>query len=170
MKDVLDGLGLEKTVLIGNSLGGWMALKFATAYPEQVSRLVLVASSGLAQIRPQFLLDVEQARQSDGIVPVTPAIIGENNFPQEVLDFMNLIVESYNPIQALPVFADEQLRQLKMPVLFIDGADDVIIDAKGSAKRLSRLVPSAEIHLLADCGHVVANSIEYIIPFLIKTA
>ena len=57
MKDVLDALSLESAVLIGNSLGGWMALKFATAYPERVSKLILIASAGLAQIRPQFFAD-----------------------------------------------------------------------------------------------------------------
>lgn len=167
IKDLLNALSIKSTVLIGNSLGGWMALKFATAYPECVSALVLIASAGLAQVRPQFILNVEQTRQTDG-VPVTSGIIGEHNFPKEVIEFMNLIVESYNPIQELPVFADEQLLHLNMPVLFIDGENDVIIDAKGSAKRLSCLVPSAEIRLLPDCGHVVANSIDYIVPFLIK--
>ncbi len=168
MKDVLDALGLKKTVIIGNSLGGWMALKFATAYPERVSKLILIASAGLAEIRPQFLSNVAQTQQMDGTAPVDSAIIGENDIPKEVLDFMNLIVESYNPIQHLPVYADKQLQQLNMPVLFIDGVNDVIIDADQSAQRLSQLVPSAEIHLLTNCGHVITNSIEYIIPFLIK--
>ena len=58
--------------------------------------------------------------------------------------------------------------RLDMPVLFIDGEDDVIIDVRGSVKRLSSLIPSAEVQLLTDCGHVVANSIDYIIPFLMK--
>lgn len=169
MKDVLGALGLERAVLIGNSLGGWMALKFATAYPERVSNLILVASAGLAQIRPQFLLNAEQTRQADGTVPVNPDIIGEQSIPKEVLDFMNLIVENYNPIQDLPVYADEQLQRLNMPVLFLDGEDDAIIEAVRSAQRLSRLIPSAVIHLLPNCGHVVTNSIEYIIPFLLKT-
>ncbi len=168
MKDVLGALGLERTVLIGNSLGGWMALKFATTYPERVSGLILIASAGLAQVRPQFLLNVEQTRQADGTVPINPGIIGEQNIPKEVLDFMNLIAESYSPIQELPEYADEQLQQLNMPVLFIDGEDDVIIDAKRSAQRLSRLIPSAVIRLLPNCGHVVTSSIEYIIPFLMK--
>ena len=56
-----------------------------------------------------------------------------------------------------------------MPVLFIDGEDDVIIDAAQSAQRLSQLVPSAKIYLLINCGLVVTNSIEYIIPFLINS-
>lgn len=169
MKDVLDVLGLERSVLIGNSLGGWMALKFAAAYPERVSKLILVASAGLAQIHPQFLIDADKARQANGTVPVNPDIIGEQSIPKEVLDFMNLIVENYNPIQNLPVYADEQLQRLNMPVLFIDGEDDIIVDAKRSAQRLYSLIPSSEIHLLPNCGHVVINSIEYIIPFLMKT-
>lgn len=85
-----------------------------------------------------------------------------------MLEFMNLIVESYNPIQHLPVFADNQLQRLTMPVLFIDGENDAIIDAGKSAQRLSHLVPSAKIHLLANCGHVITNSIEYIGPFLMN--
>lgn len=169
MKDVLDALGLEKTIIIGNSLGGWMALKLATAYPERVSRLVLLASAGLADVRPQFIRTVEQTQQVDGTVPIGPSIIGGFDIPKEVLDFINLIVENYNPIQELTVYTDEQLQRLNMPVLFIDGEDDVIIDAARSAQRLSRLVPSAEIHLLSNCGHVLTNSIETIIPFLMNT-
>jgi pimeloyl-ACP methyl ester carboxylesterase len=168
MKEVLHELGLKRAAFIGNSLGGWMALKFAAAFPECVSRLILVASSGLAQIRPQFLDNAAKTRQADGTVPVTPAIIGEQNIPKEVLDFMNLIVENYDPIRELPVFADEQLLRLKMPVLFVDGEDDVIINARGSAQRLSRLIPAAEVHVLPNCGHVVTNSLAYILPFLKK--
>lgn len=168
MKEVLDSLSLERPIMIGNSLGGWMALKFATTYPERVSRLCLLASAGLAEIRPQFISNVEQAQRVDGTAPVDSTIIGEHDIPREVLDFMKLIVESYNPIQHLPIYADEQLQRLHMPVLFVDGEDDVIIDAGRSAQRLSRLVPSAEIRLLTNCGHVLTNSIEYILPFLVK--
>lgn len=168
MKDVLDALGIEKTIIIGNSLGGWMALKFATAYPECVSKLVLIASAGLAEIRPQFLSNAAQVQQTDGTVSVDSAIIGDNDIPKEVLDFMNLIVESYNPIEYLPVYTDKQLKQLNMPILFIDGEDDVIIDADKSAQRISTLVPQSEILLIKNCGHVVMNSAEIIKPFLSK--
>lgn len=168
MKDVLDALCLERTVLIGNSLGGWMALKFATTYPERVSKLILIASAGLAQIRPQFLINAEQARQAGGTVPVSPDILTEQSIPKEVLEFMNLIVENYDPIQDLPVYADEELQRLTMPILFLDGEEDVIIDAEKSAYNLSRLVPTAVIRLLPNCGHMVTNAIESILPFLMK--
>lgn len=169
IKDVLDALELKEATLIGNSLGGWMALKFATTFPEKVSNLILIASSGLAQVRPQFLLNSEKIFQMDGTIPVSSDIIGEQNIPKEVLDFMNLIVESYKPVQELPLYPDEQLKRLNIPILFIAGEDDVIIDAQKSAQRLSHLIPTVEIHLLPNTGHVISNSVEYIIPFLTKT-
>jgi len=166
MAEVLQALGYEKAVVIGNSLGGWVALKFAAAYPERVSRLILIASAGLAEVRPQFIDGLAQNRQANGTVPIDTAITGELGIPKEVLDFMNLIIESYDPIQHLPVYEDERLKRLDMPVLFIDGENDIIIDADESARRLERLVPSVEVHLLEKCGHVVLDSIEYIVPFL----
>lgn len=169
LKEVLDALGLEKTIIIGNSLGGWMALKFTTAYSDRVSKLVLIASAGIAEIRPQFLSSAARVQETGITVPVNSAVIGNNNVPKEVLDFMNLIIESYNPIQQLPVYTDKQLQQLSMPVLFIDGEDDVIFDAVQSSQRLSRLVPSAKIHLIKDCGHLVTDSLQYINPFLINS-
>ena len=170
MKDVLDALHIERAALIGNSLGGWMALKFATAYPDRVSRLALIASSGLAPVRPEFLKEVSEARQADGTVPVTQEILGEQAIPKEVLDFMNLIAENYNPIEALPLYTDEALGRLSMPVLFVDGEKDIIIDAQSSAQRLKSLVPSAQIHLLPGCGHAVLNAIDYISPFLLSAS
>ena len=45
--DFLDALGIERAVLVGNSLGGLVSLRFALSHPEQVAALVLVDSSGL---------------------------------------------------------------------------------------------------------------------------
>ena len=168
MKDVLNALELTRAAFIGNSLGGWMALKFAAAYPERVLTLALIAPAGLAPIRSQFLLEAAQARQADRTVKVTRDILGEQAIPKEVLDFMNLIAQNYNPIQELPLFSNEELRRLRMPVLWLDGEDDAIIDAQGSAQRLKSLAPAAQIHLLPGTGHVVFNAIDYILPFLAK--
>lgn len=170
MKEVFDTLGFETAAIMGNSLGGWMALKFSTAYPERISRLVLIASAGLAEVRPQFISNLAQRQQAEGVVPVNFDVIGEHDIPKEVLDFMKLIVESYDPIRHLPVFEDRQLQRLNMPVLFIAGENDPIIDVPQSMQRLSRLVPAAEIHLLTSCGHVVSNSAGYVIPFLLKSS
>lgn len=166
MKEVLDTLGIKKSVIAGNSLGGWMALKFASSWPEYVSKLLLFASAGLAQIRPQFIDDTARILQTSQSAQVDSDVLGENELPKEVLDFMNLILESYDPIPYLPVFSDEQLQRLDMPVLFVGGENDIIIDTEASANRLSHLVPSARTLLLENCGHVIPNVAGYLTSFL----
>lgn len=167
MGEVLDALGIERAIVAGNSLGGWMALKFATSHPERVSKLVLIASSGISQIQGKFTRHAWHKQEEGGEdASADISIAGGQGLPKEVLDFLGLIVESYEPIQDLPLFSDEQLQRLKMPVLFIGGEDDAIIDAKSSARRLSRLVPTAITRLLPGCGHVVTNSLAYMIPFI----
>ena len=45
--DVLERMDIERPILVGSSLGGWMAAEVATRYPERVGRLVLVNPAGL---------------------------------------------------------------------------------------------------------------------------
>jgi len=170
MKEVFEALGIKKAVVIGNSLGGWMALKFATTYPEYVSGLVLIAAGGLTRVHKGFMRNVEKSRQTDGSIPVGSSVIELNNIPEKVLDFMNLILANFNPIQKLPLFEDLELQKLNMPLILIIGEQDEIFDAGQSVKRLTALVPSAEICVLPNCGHVVTNSIELIRPFLTKVS
>ncbi len=59
-------------------------------------------------------------------------------------------------------------RQQKRPVLFIAGEDDVIIYAEASARRLEKLLPDVQTHLLKNCGHAVMQAASLIIPFLDK--
>ena len=168
LKEVLEAIGLEKAAIAGNSLGGWLAIKFAAAFPEKVSQLILIASAGLSEIRHQFLQSAEQTRQSDNPLEVDTDILGEQNIPKEALDFLNLIVENYEPIQELPVHPDDALYRLAMPVLYVGGENDRIIDSQASAQRLMRLVPSAELLLLPNLGHMITDNQQYILPFLEK--
>jgi len=46
--DLFDRLGLGQIDIVGISMGGWMGAEFASAYPERIRRLVLVAPAGLA--------------------------------------------------------------------------------------------------------------------------
>ena len=43
----MQALGIPKATLVGNSLGGWIALDFTAQHPEMVDRLVLVDAAGL---------------------------------------------------------------------------------------------------------------------------
>jgi pimeloyl-ACP methyl ester carboxylesterase len=45
--EFLDAVGIDKSILVGHSIGGWIALYIATAHPDRVSRLILVDAMGL---------------------------------------------------------------------------------------------------------------------------
>lgn len=47
MVTLLDDLGIEKAHVLGNSMGGWVALETAAIAPERVERLVLMGPGGL---------------------------------------------------------------------------------------------------------------------------
>lgn len=62
---VLDALGLERVVLVGASMGGWYALRFAVDHPERVSRLALVTAPAVSL--PGSRMPVSMAAASSGI-------------------------------------------------------------------------------------------------------
>jgi pimeloyl-ACP methyl ester carboxylesterase len=174
LQDVFEGLGLTRAALVGISLGGWLALDFATRRPQQVSALVLLAPGGVGEHRnvllwaaPLLLLGPWGRRlvtrriagpQSAG--PASPAA-------QAFGEFMQLIFANFRPRnERLPRFSDEALGRLSMPVLCVLGAKDAMIDSAGARDRLVRNVPNAEICWLSDAGHFLSNQTASIAAFL----
>jgi pimeloyl-ACP methyl ester carboxylesterase len=49
LRDLLTKLGYDRVTVVGQSLGGGVAMQFAYQYPERCARLVLVSSGGLGQ-------------------------------------------------------------------------------------------------------------------------
>jgi pimeloyl-ACP methyl ester carboxylesterase len=49
LRDLMDGLGYERATVVGQSLGGGVAMQFAYQFPERCERLVLVDSGGLGR-------------------------------------------------------------------------------------------------------------------------
>jgi pimeloyl-ACP methyl ester carboxylesterase len=55
LRDLLDALGLEQATLIGQSLGGGVAMQFAYQFPERCERLILINSGGLGREVTRYL-------------------------------------------------------------------------------------------------------------------
>lgn len=166
---VLDALGLNTVNLAGNSLGGWMALKFATAYPARVEKLMLFASGGLADVNAYYLNKAEAAAESGEDLTFDEDVTGGEALPKEILDFLNLILASYDPIRVpLPVFSGEALRKLAMPVLYVAGEADDLLDTRAGEAALRAFVPHAEIRLLPNVGHMILDPSVWMLPFLAR--
>ena len=169
MAGVLDALSLPRASIAGNSLGGWMALKFATAYPARVEKLMLFASGGLAPIRADFLERAQAAEAAEESLSFDEDVAGDEQIPKEILDFINLILDSYYPLNIpMPLFTNDQLKTLTMPVLYVAGLADELLDSPAGEAALRAGVPHAEIHMLPDVGHMITTPFVWMVPFLSK--
>lgn len=169
LKDVFDGLGIKKAILIGNSLGGWISLKFAAGFPERVDKLVLIAPSGIVPTKVSFVLKTILYLMSGekGRNAISRMIFGKDDVPEEVLYFTSMIGENFNPLTgALPSLTDDQMKKLTMPLLYIAGENDAVIDTGKSVKKLNKVVPGAKIQVIENNGHVVLDTMKWVLPFL----
>ena len=164
---------LTRASIVGVSLGGWLALDYATRRPECVARLVLLCPGGVGRQKnfllkafPLLLLGRWGRRKMHEMVlgraPANPSLqmraFGE---------FVSLIFANFYPrLMKLPIFSDEALKRLTMPVLAILGGKDVLLDSTQTKRRLERDVPRADVHYLPEAGHYIRDQTQTVVEFL----
>ena len=169
MEDVLDGLEIQKTALLGISQGGWTALKFATKRPERVARLVLLAPGGVVPTRRSFILSavVLSMLGQWGAERINRIVLGKKPIHPEAVKFMDAIFTHFRArIGKEYLFSDDELRRLNMPTLLLGGAEDALFHMEGVVKRMQRIVPLLKALLIPGMGHALVNLSERIMPFL----
>jgi pimeloyl-ACP methyl ester carboxylesterase len=169
MEDVLAGLKLQKVSLVGMSLGGWAVLKFAIDHPERVEKLVLMCTGGVVLPRASFLPRVIlfSLLGKPGYNLLKRMFIGNLPLSEDLDRFMAIIARQFRSrIEEPPVFSDEQLRRLNMPVMVIAGAKDAVYPSARCIERLRRLVPRLTDLLLPEAGHALAGLGRPILSFL----
>jgi pimeloyl-ACP methyl ester carboxylesterase len=158
-------LKIEKTSLVGNSLGGWIAATFALTYPEKVERLVLVDSSGFKNLFDRMNYNVIDASSSaetrrlfsllfyDDRKFVSDAAV-ERFFAKKIAN------GDSNTIQRLLAsFArgedmlDNRLAAVKQPTLIIWGREDELIPLE-HGERLKKEIKGSQLFIIDKCGHV----------------
>ena len=170
MRDVLTGLGLSKAALMGNSFGGWVALKFASCFPEMVEQLVLVATSGVTNVKLSSTLRMvfHAMRGEKGMLRIQQLVNGSDELPEVAIEYTGLMMAHFVPfLDPIPVFSDEVLSGLAMPMLFIGGENDFFMNSQKTADRLKALLENVQTNVIADNGHVVFGVTEMVIPFLL---
>jgi pimeloyl-ACP methyl ester carboxylesterase len=169
LSDVLAALGFEAAVLVGMSLGGWVALKFAAAFPARARALALIAPSGLAPVRAGFMLRLAALSVLGewGRARLNRLLFAGVPIQPEVAAALRLIAQHYRSrVEAPPVFAAAALRQLTMPVLLIAGEHDGFCDARSSAAWLRANVPHARAEIVPGAGHVLLGTPRRVLAFL----
>ena len=169
LADVLDGLNVPSTALAGISQGGWLALKFATQQPGRVTKLVLLAPGGIATPRLSFLLRAIPLSFMGrwGAQAINRIVFGSQPIAKEAVTFMDEIMTHFKPrIEPQPLFTDNELAALTMPILVLAGADDALLPSKKTVARLCRHARDVTARILPQTGHVLHTLAPEIIPFL----
>jgi pimeloyl-ACP methyl ester carboxylesterase len=172
LDDLLVALHTEQTAMVGVSLGGWIALQYAIARPERVSKLALLCPGGVTAPRTSWMLRliVLSLFGERGLAAIKRAMFHDVPISEEVEAFMDLVQAHYNPrIEAPPVFSDRELAQVRMPTLLVAGEKDVAYDSRKTATRLRELLPHFQAVLLPEAGHVLLDTPVHVMPFLEAT-
>ncbi len=145
--------------LLGNSLGGHVALLHALKHPERLRSLILTGSSGLFESGMGDSYpkrgDYEYIRQKTELTFYDP-----NTATKELVDEVYSITN--NRLKAIKIIAlaksairnnlGEELNQIKLPTLLVWGKNDTITPPF-VAEEFKKLIPNSELHFVDKCGH-----------------
>lgn len=171
---LLDHLGIEQPALIAQSMGGWTCLDFSIRHPDRVRALVMAATSGI--VDPDTLENSESKRvkgwmaahsgvEADlfrrGIHPAAGERMArehpELEFLYREIDQLSAGLDK-NALRARLIASRTlpaaRLRELKMPVLFVTGSEDVVIPPP-LVEALASIVPGARLEMVPESGHSV---------------
>jgi 2-hydroxy-6-oxonona-2,4-dienedioate hydrolase len=169
----MDAEGIETTSLSGESLGGWVAARFALLHPERLDRLVLNTAGGrtfdptvMARIRDLSLQAVRGAsretvrarlewlmadptRVTEELVSTRLAIYRRPGF----VDTMERLLCLQEPdVRRRNLLSDGDLAAIAAPTLVVWTSHDPT-GAVEVGEEFARLIPDARLVVLDDCGH-----------------
>jgi 4,5:9,10-diseco-3-hydroxy-5,9,17-trioxoandrosta-1(10),2-diene-4-oate hydrolase len=174
---LLKTLGIDRVHLLGNSLGGGTAVRFALNYPDRAGRLVLMAPGGLS-------LNVFSPDPTEGIkrlsrfaaAPgptrekmaaflsimvhdqrlITDELIGERfaaaSDPAALAAMASLGASFFDPATAEDGLLWREAHRLRNRVLLIWGREDRINPLDGALVAL-KVIRRAQLHVFGGCGH-----------------
>lgn len=150
---------LKGVHLLGNSLGGHVALVHILKHPERIKSLTLTGSSGLFENGMGDTYpkrgDYEYIKKKTELTFYDPSVA-----TKELVDEVFEITR--NRLKVIKIIAlaksairnnlGDELQQIKQPTLLVWGNNDTITPPF-VAKEFNKLIPNSELHFIDRCGH-----------------
>jgi len=165
LEGFMSAVGIARASLVGNSLGGEVAMRLALRSPGRVSRLVLVASGGMRRNEEER---TEDAEDSFSTLDETRAHL-ESFFHDAGLvteDLVRFTFENQNRYgdaetirrfgarRAIePPLDEPDLAGIAAPTLVLWGRQDRVTPLS-LGERISRAIPGARLVVIEECGHL----------------
>jgi pimeloyl-ACP methyl ester carboxylesterase len=160
--DLLEALRLERPMLLGCGLGGWLAAEFAVRYPERLSALVLVDAYGLrvdgalaadefaltpSMLRPLIFADPDSALALEAMPDAEP--------PERVERSLHARVAAARLAWQFPYNRKlrSRLGRATLPSLVVWGAQDRLVPPAHARAYVDGLA-DARLVLLDDAAHM----------------
>ena len=160
--------GIEKARVIGNSLGGRIALQMATDHPDRIAKMVLMGTpavgmtptEGLAALRAYEPSHEAMRALLRNYFAVDPAMITDDlvkiRYEASIADGA---YEAYRAMFLDPRHAgsdlgitENEVRAIATPALLIHGREDKVVPLQVSLTMVG-LLPDADLHVFSACGH-----------------
>ncbi|HWI09838.1 MAG TPA: alpha/beta hydrolase [Burkholderiaceae bacterium] len=163
----LQAIGVTQCVLVGNSLGGAIAMKYTLDHPDNVSHLIVMGPGGLEERETYFRMEGIQRMVSDfaggaldreGMRGLLKLLVFDPvHITEELLD-ERVPVVAMQPKEVLATMRvpnlSDRLGEIRVPVLGFWGVNDRFCPASGAMKMLEGC-PDVEFVLVNRCGHWV---------------
>jgi 2-hydroxymuconate-semialdehyde hydrolase len=165
----MDAMGLGKVGLVGNSMGGALALGLAHHHRERIERMVLMGTVGISfPITPPL----DEVWGYEPSIPAMEGVIRHLAHNQSLVsdDLVKLryeaslepgVQERYAAAFAAPrqrhvddmALSEEQIAAIDVPTLLIHGIHDHIVPLKHTSLRIAELMPDADLVVFGRVGH-----------------
>src|SRR6476469_8147152 len=155
----IDARGYEDVHLLGNSLGGHVALIHTLKHPEKIKSLILTGSSGMFENGMGYSYpkrgDYDYIKRKTELTFYDPNM-ATKELVDEVFEITNKRLKVIKIIalakSAIRNNLGEELNQIKQPTLLIWGNNDTITPPF-VAREFHKLIPNSELHFIDKCGH-----------------